>query len=247
MGKIPACAKNYFPIVRFSLIDSFNQTKLVCISFKTVCPTRCSASFESVTMKLKIFLRAFRQIVLVSTLFACCFAVACSASSKGKGEGDGDGKFSDSDLSLDGNRFGDGSIPLGKETTDGPFADIRFDYDSSAIREEYKAQIRQDAKVLNEDPTIRVEVEGHCDKRGTAEYNMALGEERAKAVASMLLSLGVSKSRVHTISYGAEIPVDPTNNEQAYAKNRRVHFALSREQGAGGEQTGSRDRSGRRY
>ena len=73
---------------------------------------------------------------------------------------------------------------------------------------------------------IKVEVEGHCDERGTNEYNMALGERRATAAADYLRSLGVSGDRMRTVSYGEELPLDPRHNEEAWAKNRRVHFSV---------------------
>ncbi|OVE79742.1 hypothetical protein BVY02_02350, partial [bacterium J17] len=139
---------------------------------------------------------------------------------------DGEG-FSDEDLALSGKQWGNGNIP--EAQADGLFKDLHFAYDSSAITEEHRQELRANAEILVGDPSIHAEIEGHCDKRGTNEYNLALGEERAKAVASILVSYGVSPSQLSTISYGEEIPIDPGNSETAFAQNRRVHFALFRD------------------
>lgn len=162
------------------------------------------------------------------SLFAVLLAAMClsSCSSSSDGDTDGAGSVSDQDLTLDSQRFGDGNIPNAEEG--GPFGDIMFDYDSSSIRQDQIEQIRINAGVLVKDPSLQVQVEGHCDKRGTSEYNLALGEERAKSVAAMLVSFGAEAKKVATVSYGEEIPLDPADSEDAYARNRRVHFALTR-------------------
>lgn len=153
--------------------------------------------------------------------------ISCSSSSTNKdSELDGSGGVSDQDLSLDQSRYGSGNIPKAIEGT--TFPDVHFDYDSSAVRQEDYETIKENAKLLASDPSISMEVEGHCDKRGTAEYNLALGEERAKAVAALLVNYGAKASQLSTNSYGEEIPLDPADNEAAYAKNRRVHFAAFR-------------------
>lgn len=165
-------------------------------------------------------------LVLILAVSLLCMA-ACSKSSGSSGEGlDGKGAFSDEDLALNANRYGDGTIPEAQEG--GLFDDLFFDYDSSSIRPEYHPILQENAKVIQADPTLHAEIEGHCDKRGTNEYNLALGERRAKAVAALLVSYGARASQLSTISYGEEIPLDPGDSEAAYSKNRRVHFALSR-------------------
>jgi peptidoglycan-associated lipoprotein len=75
---------------------------------------------------------------------------------------------------------------------------------------------------------VRVFVEGHCDERGTVDYNLALGEQRARAARDYLVSLGVAADRLRVVTYGKERPLDPAHNEAAYAKNRRAHFSVSR-------------------
>lgn len=164
------------------------------------------------------------KLPLFLVLLSALILSSCSSSSDG--ESDGSGSVSDQDLSLDAQRFGDGNIPTAEEG--GPFGDIIFDYDSSSIRQDQVEQIRQNASVLVKDPSLQVQVEGHCDKRGTSEYNLALGEQRAKSVSAMLISFGADAKKVTIVSYGEEIPIDPADSEDAYAKNRRAHFALTR-------------------
>lgn len=163
-------------------------------------------------------------------ILACCFAIGACSSTKGKGSGEGG--VSDEDLGIGGDRFGEGNIP--KAESDGPFGDIHFDYDSSAVPSSATTQLQDNAKAIAGDPSLRVEIEGHCDKRGTNEYNMALGDARAKAIAKMLVGFGAPGSQLSTISYGEEIPLDPADNDAAYAKNRRAHFALYRQKGPQG-------------
>lgn len=104
--------------------------------------------------------------------------------------------------------------------------DIYFQYDSAALTPEAQEILRQKAAWLQENPTARVTIEGHCDERGTNEYNLALGEARAQSTKNYLADLGVSASRIGTISYGEERPLDPRSTEEAWAKNRRAHFVF---------------------
>jgi peptidoglycan-associated lipoprotein len=101
---------------------------------------------------------------------------------------------------------------------------VYFDFDQSSLSEVAKNTLVKDADWLRSNPDARVQVEGNADERGTPEYNLALGERRAAVVKSYLTSLGVDGSRLVTISYGEEHPVDPGHNEEAWAKNRRVDF-----------------------
>ncbi len=105
------------------------------------------------------------------------------------------------------------------------FADIYFDFDKYALNDEAKAVIAKGAEWLNKSKDVLVTIEGHCDERGTAEYNLALGERRANAVAKYLIDLGVEAKRIKTISYGFERPLDQRHNEEAWQKNRRAHIA----------------------
>ncbi|MGE5285258.1 MAG: peptidoglycan-associated lipoprotein Pal [Actinomycetota bacterium] len=106
------------------------------------------------------------------------------------------------------------------------FADVRFDFDKSVVKEDGRKTCEAVAEYLKKHPQAKMLIEGHCDERGTAEYNMALGERRATAVMNYLVSLGVPKAALSTISFGEERPLDPGHNEEAWAKNRRAHFVL---------------------
>src|SRR5690606_18576741 len=92
-----------------------------------------------------------------------------------------------------------------------------------------RQSVEYNAQILQDNPDLRVQLEGHCDERGTAEYNLALGARRARAVYDLLLSYGISGSRIETISYGEEVPLDPGQNEEAWSRNRRVHFSAFRD------------------
>ena len=106
------------------------------------------------------------------------------------------------------------------------FDDVRFDFDKSEVREDGRKTCGVVAGYLKKNPNAKLLIEGHCDERGTAEYNMALGERRATAVMTYLVSLGVPKAALSTVSFGKEKPLDPGHNEEAWAKNRRAHFVL---------------------
>jgi peptidoglycan-associated lipoprotein len=106
------------------------------------------------------------------------------------------------------------------------FKDIHFDFDKYDIRREDEAILRENAAWLKKNPKMKIQIEGYCDERGTAEYNLALGERRANMTKKYLLSLGISSDRISTISYGEERPLDPGHNEEAWGKNRRAHTVV---------------------
>lgn len=108
----------------------------------------------------------------------------------------------------------------------GPLGDIHYDYDRYDLREEARATLQQNADWLKANSTARVEVEGHCDERGTVEYNLALGAKRAKAARDYLVTLGISADRLSTISYGEELPLCRETTEECYSRNRRGHFVV---------------------
>lgn len=108
----------------------------------------------------------------------------------------------------------------------GPLADIRFDYDSSALTAAAQQTLTGHAAWLKDHAREHVALEGHCDERGTVEYNLALGEQRARAVYDYLVGLGVPASQMQTVSFGKERPLDTGHTEDSWAKNRRVHFAV---------------------
>ena len=101
---------------------------------------------------------------------------------------------------------------------------IYFDYDKSEIRPEYLDIITQHGRYLAQNSAGRVRLEGHTDERGTREYNIALGEKRAKSISRMLQLQGVSSAQLRSVSYGEELPVDEAHNESAWQKNRRVNI-----------------------
>jgi len=105
-------------------------------------------------------------------------------------------------------------------------ADIYFEYNESTLRWDSQEELKLKAEWLRNHPEYTTLIEGHCDERGSEEYNLALGERRAETVKSYLIDLGVSEMRMRTVSYGEEQPLDKTNNEEAWAKNRRAHFVI---------------------
>jgi peptidoglycan-associated lipoprotein len=110
---------------------------------------------------------------------------------------------------------------------DSPLQDVPFDFDSAVLLDSARAVLDRNSEWLGSYPTVTVLVEGHCDERGTVEYNLALGERRATTVYNYLVSLGVPASRLKTISYGKEFPLDPGHTEDAWARNRRGHFEVT--------------------
>ena len=105
--------------------------------------------------------------------------------------------------------------------------DINFDFDSSIIRPDAREILIVNADFLLKNRISSIVIEGHCDERGTAEYNMALGQRRAQETKKYLVNLGIKESTITTISYGEERPLDPGNTEEAWAKNRRAHFLIA--------------------
>jgi peptidoglycan-associated lipoprotein len=104
--------------------------------------------------------------------------------------------------------------------------DIRFDFDKYDIRPGDAEILKENAALLMKYPKVKIQVEGHCDERGTNEYNLALGERRANAAKRYLISVGITADRISTISYGEEKPLDAGHNEEAWSKNRRDHFVI---------------------
>ena len=150
------------------------------------------------------------RLVLLSLMMVSFFA--CSSSKGGKANPD--------------DRAGDGNIPLAGAGSELDM--IHFAYDSSALSSEAQSTLRTDSKWLQDNPGTSVQVEGHCDERGTNEYNLALGERRARSAYDYLRSLGVKKEQMSTISYGEELPLDPGHDEEAFTKNRRAQFRVKK-------------------
>jgi peptidoglycan-associated lipoprotein len=119
------------------------------------------------------------------------------------------------------------SKPLDELNKEGLLKPVFFEYDAADLSPEAQQTLNQNASVLKQHPTWVVTIEGHCDERGTAEYNLALGERRTVSARTYLVSLGVPADRLHTVSYGKEFPFDPGHTEAAWAKNRRAHFVIT--------------------
>jgi peptidoglycan-associated lipoprotein len=146
-------------------------------------------------------MRIVKVLVLVSLI---AFISGCTCRTRKVGPGD--------------------NIPVAGEGS--VLKDVNFAFDSYVLDAMAQAKLRQNFEWLKANPGVVVQIEGHCDERGTAEYNMALGSKRARAAMEYLLSLGLAGDRLSTVSYGEELPLDPGHNEQAWAKNRRAHFAI---------------------
>jgi len=104
---------------------------------------------------------------------------------------------------------------------------IHFEFDKSRITEEARVILQGNAERIKQNPDVMIQIEGHCDERGTNEYNLALGLRRARSTREYLINLGVDPSKLTTISYGEEQPVDPRHNEEAWALNRRAQFGAA--------------------
>ena len=129
------------------------------------------------------------------------------------------------------------SEPLGEDSIgnrtlddlnrDSPFKPVFFGLDSAELDDSGRAIVVENAGLLKKYSTWVITVEGHCDERGTAEYNLALGERRAVAVKTYLVSMGITPDRIRTVSYGKEFPFDPGHDEKAWNANRRAQFVIT--------------------
>ena len=110
---------------------------------------------------------------------------------------------------------------------DSPLKPLFFALDSADVSAEGQRVLQDNASIMKKYPAWQVTIEGHCDERGTAEYNLALGERRALAAKNYLVSLGIPADKVKTVSYGKEFPFDPGHDDGAWSKNRRAHFVIT--------------------
>ena len=108
-----------------------------------------------------------------------------------------------------------------------PFQPVFFALDSSDVDQPGQQALNANAEILRKYPSWTITIEGHCDERGTAEYNLALGERRALEAKTYLVSLGIPADRLRTVSYGKEFPFDPGHDEAAWSRNRRAHFVVT--------------------
>jgi len=117
-----------------------------------------------------------------------------------------------------------GRIPEGPKVQIPELQTVYFDFDTSTLRQDQEYVLRQNAEYLLSNPAVRVEVQGHCDERGTDEYNMALGDRRALTIRAYLTAAGIEAERIFTISYGEAAPAIEGETEDVYAQNRRAEF-----------------------
>ena len=119
-----------------------------------------------------------------------------------------------------------GKGALGEGVTISQLPTIYFDFDEYSLTEEARGILNENAKWMREYPGGKIKIEGHCDERGTVEYNLALGQKRAETTKEYLVILGIDPAQLSTVSYGEEVPVDPGHNGQSWAKNRRAEFVI---------------------
>src|SRR5262245_23629616 len=149
-------------------------------------------------------------------------AADSSGSAKGEGQRGGTKEGNTGRSSLD--DLKSGQDPVTAATS--PLKDVFFDFDRYDLSADARTVLRANADWLKSNPAARVEIEGHCDERGTSEYNLALGAKRAQAVREYLVTLGVAPDRLSTTSYGEEIPVCRESNESCWKQNRRARFVI---------------------
>lgn len=154
---------------------------------------------------------------ILSVLFLCVLVVGCETPSTDNSNGaNGSGNGSAGGIGSENQAVGGGELAAGISDT------VYFGYNSSSLTSEATTVLSKQAQYLKENSSIQVVVEGHCDERGTREYNLALGERRANATKQFLVNAGVPANRVSTISYGKERPVATGSDEQSWALNRRT-------------------------
>ncbi len=115
----------------------------------------------------------------------------------------------------------------GRSPAEGPLKDVYFDFDKYDLRADAREALRANADYLKANPSARAEIEGHCDERGTTEYNLALGAKRAESARDYLVTLGIAAGRLSTRSYGKEAPVCTEHNEECWQKNRHDRFVVT--------------------
>lgn len=130
------------------------------------------------------------------------------------------------DVPVQSDPMGATGIDSGLTDSGSEFRTTYFDYDSYNLRADARAALKENAAWLKKNKSVNVQIEGHCDERGTTEYNLALGERRANAARDFLVRLSVPKSRLSVISYGEERPADADHDESAWSKNRRAAFVV---------------------
>lgn len=171
-------------------------------------------------------------LVLVLGIFCVVFAVGCGSMRKSKKTPEElaaleEAAIKGENIPLEGLPEGDFVEPSEKGIT-GIFEDIHFAYDKSNIQEANYPTLNKIGDWLKDNRDVSLMIEGHCDERGSNEYNMALGEARALSTRRYLVGLGIDSARLYTVSYGEEKALDAGHNESAWSQNRRAHFLVSK-------------------
>ena len=149
-------------------------------------------------------------------------AAGAKGSAQGEGQRGGTRESTTDTSSL--KQLQEGKAPVTPATS--PLKDIFFEFDRADLRADARDTLRANADWLKSNPSARIEIEGHCDERGTNEYNLALGAKRAQSAKDYLVSLGIAGERLSTISYGEEIPVCRDHEESCWHQNRRARFVI---------------------
>jgi len=174
--------------------------------------------------------RLGRLTVIAAAALALAMAAGCSSKQSGAGAGAGNqgaGGIGENGLGANGssslNQFQKGTLGANGE---GPLNDIHFDYNDYSVRAQDGEILKSNADWMTKNSGARVQIEGHCDDRGSEEYNIALGAKRAQAAKDYLETLGITADRMSTISYGKELPVCNEDTDECWAQNRRDHFVV---------------------
>ncbi len=162
----------------------------------------------------------FKRFATVAMLVGSLVLVGCSSNKKQGADAEGSGNGKNGGLTLELNGDSD-------NMTAGGLSTVYFDFDSSTLGGATKKTLDGNADFLKANAKVDIQVEGHCDERGGIQYNLALGERRAKAVRDYLVALGIDKKRITTISYGKEKPLAFGHDESSWGKNRRANFVIT--------------------
>lgn len=154
-------------------------------------------------------------------VISVAFTIACKSKPKAEDLSKAEGQPLDSSVAAKDMSFETSGSDSGKIQG---LHTVHFDYDQATLTSDTRKELADNAEWIKGHQSSTIQIEGHCDKRGSTEYNLALGERRAKAVKNYLSTLGIKTKRMTVISYGEEKPLDPADTEEAYAKNRRANF-----------------------
>lgn len=172
-----------------------------------------------------------RTATVLMAALALAMAAGCSSQQSGAQPGQGAQGKGIGETGVGGTRgtslsqFQKGTLGAGGQ---GPLSDIHFAFNDYSIQPQDGEVLKNNASWLTKNPNTRVQIEGHCDNRGSEEYNLALGARRAQAAKDYLETLGIAANRMSTISYGKELPLCTENTQQCWAENRRDHFVVQR-------------------